>query len=153
MRNTLALALFLVATFSAGAVGTLFMPGAWYEALAKPSWTPPNWLFGPVWTALYALIAISAWLLWREVGTSVARLALTLFATQLVLNALWSWLFFGLQRPGLALIDIMLLEAAIVWMIVLFWPLSRLAGAMLIPYLLWVSFATLLNAAIWRLNP
>jgi tryptophan-rich sensory protein len=152
VRSTLALAIFLVATFSAGAVGAMFMPGAWYEALAKPSWTPPNWLFGPVWTALYILIAVSAWLVWREVGLSAARLALALFAAQLFLNALWSWLFFGLERPGLALIDILLLEAAIVWMIVTFWPLSRLAGMMLIPYLIWVSFATLLNAAIWRLN-
>ena len=153
MKNTLVFALFLAATFSAAAVGALFMPGSWYETLVKPAWTPPNWLFGPVWTALYIMIAVSGWLIWRQAETSHVRLALIVFAAQLALNSLWSWLFFGLQRPDLALIDILLLEGAIAWMIVLFWPLSRLAGALLIPYLIWVSFATLLNAALWRLNP
>ena len=153
MKNSLALLLFLSATFTAGAIGAQFMPGAWYESLIKPSWTPPNWLFGPVWTILYIAIAVSGWLLWREVGSSAARLALGVFAAQLVLNALWSWMFFGLQRPGLALLDILLLAGTIAWMITLFWPLSRLAGGLLIPYLAWVSFATMLNAAIWRLNP
>ena len=93
------------------------------------------------------------WLVWRQAGWSGARTALTVFAVQLVLNAAWSWLFFGLQRPDLALVDIVLLEATILWLIVLFWPISSLAGALLCPYFLWVAFATALNGAIWQLNP
>ncbi len=98
------------------------------------------------------LVAISGWLVWRAEGWSGARLAITVFALQLVLNALWSWLFFGLHRPDLALIDIVLLEATILWLVVLFWPITSAAGALLLPYLAWVAFATALNGAIWQLN-
>lgn len=152
-REILGLGLFLAVTFLAAAVGGLFTPGSWYEGLTKPSWTPPNWLFGPVWTALYILIASSGWLVWRQAGFAGARLALVVFALQIVLNGLWSWLFFGLQRPDWALVDIVLLDLSIVAMIGLFWSVSRLAAVLLLPYLAWVAFATALNAALWRLNP
>ncbi len=143
---------FLVATFAAAAIGSLFPPGEWYAGLSKPGWTPPNWLFGPVWTVLYAMIAVAGWLVWKEAGFAGARVALTVFAVQLVLNASWSWVFFGLRRPDLALIVIVTLELSIIAMIVLFRAVSPLAGALLVPYALWVAFATALNGAIWQLN-
>ncbi len=121
----------------------------WYAALAKPSWTPPGWLFGPVWSALYLSMAIAAWLVWRKGNASVPMI---LFAVQLAFNAAWSWLFFGLQSPGMAFIDIVLLWAAIVATMVVFWQRSPAAGLLFVPYLAWVSFAAVLNWAIWRLN-
>ena len=152
MRHALALTLFLLATFVAAGVGAFFVPGAWYESLAKPDWNPPNWLFGPVWTLLYLMIGTSGWLVWREAGFAGARWALSVFALQIVLNAAWSWLFFGLQRPDLALVKIVVLLLSIAVMIGLFWSVSRLAALLLVPYLAWVGFATVLNAAIWKLN-
>ena len=152
MRHALALTLFLLATFVAAGVGAFFVPGAWYESLAKPDWNPPNWLFGPVWTLLYVMIGTSGWLVWREAGFAGARWALSIFALQIALNAAWSWLFFGLQRPDLALVEIVVLLLSIALMIGLFWPVSRLAALLLVPYLGWVGFATVLNAAIWKLN-
>jgi tryptophan-rich sensory protein len=127
--------------------------GPFYAQLVRPAWAPPASLFGPVWTALYALMAIAAWLAWRVGGFRAARAALTLFLVQLALNALWSWLFFAWHRGGLALADIVLLWAAIVATLVAFWRIRPLAGALLVPYLLWVGFATALNYAVWRLNP
>lgn len=153
MKPAIALLLFFLASVVTASFGALFTPGEWYQSLIKPDWTPPGWLFGPVWSLLYAMIAVSGWLVWRAAGWSGARLALTVFLGHLLLNALWSWLFFGLQRPDLALIDIVLLEATILWLVVLFWPVSWLAGALLLPYLAWVAFATALNGAIWQLNP
>lgn len=147
--NWLSLAAFLVVVFAVAAIGAAFTPGEWYATLAKPSWNPPNWLFGPVWTLLYIMIAVSGWLAWQQDGKS---LAMSLYALQLVLNAAWSWLFFGRHAIGLALVDIVLLLLAIVATIFLFWPLSRLAAGLLVPYALWVGFAMMLNAAIWRLN-
>jgi translocator protein len=132
--------------------GSQFAPGAWYQALEKPAWTPPSWLFGPVWTVLYAMMGVAAWLVWRERGFSGAPTALGLFLLQLVLNAAWSWLFFGLQRPDLAAAEILILWAAIAATIVASWRVRPLAGWLLVPYLLWVSFAAALNVAIWRLN-
>jgi translocator protein len=132
--------------------GSQFAPGAWYQALEKPPWTPPGWLFGPVWTILYAMMGVAAWLVWRERGFSGAPAALGLFLLQLVLNAAWSWLFFGLRRPDLAALEILILWAAIAATIVAFWRVRPLAGWLLVPYLLWVSFAAALNVAIWRLN-
>jgi translocator protein len=132
--------------------GSQFAPGAWYQALEKPAWTPPSWLFGPVWTVLYAMMGVAAWMVWRERGFSGAPTALGLFLLQLVLNAAWSWLFFGLQRPDLAAAEILILWAAIAATIVASWRVRPLAGWLLVPYLLWVSFAAALNVAIWRLN-
>ena len=147
--NWVSLIAFLVVVFAVATVGAAFAPGEWYEALSKPPWTPPNWLFGPVWTALYVMIAVSGWLVWQRVG---AGGAIALFGWQLVLNAAWSWLFFGRHAVGLALADIIVLLISIIATIVVFWPISRVAGALLIPYAVWVAFATALNASIWSLN-
>lgn len=130
--------------------GSRFMPGPWYDALAKPSWNPPAWVFGPTWTILYALMALAAWKVWIVVRR--IDLALVVYGVQLVLNGLWSYLFFGLQRPDLALIDIAAMWLMILLTLVLFWRRDRLAGMLLVPYLLWVSFASALNFAIWQLN-
>jgi translocator protein len=121
----------------------------WYAGLAKPSWTPPGWIFGPVWSVLYLSMAVAAWLVWRK-GNAVAPM--TLFAVQLLLNAAWSWMFFGLHSPGAAFIDIILLWTTITATTVLFWRRSLVAGLLFVPYLAWVSFAAVLNFAIWRLN-
>lgn len=146
----LALAISLALVVAAALFGSQFMPGAWYAGLAKPAWTPPNWLFGPAWTTLYLLMALAAWKVWIAVRRVDG--ALLLYLVQLVLNALWSWLFFGLQRPDLALANIVVLWLLILATIVLFWRRDRLAGALMLPYLAWVGFATALNLAIWRLN-
>ena len=143
------LAGWLVLCFGSAAVGARFRPGAWYAGLRKPSWTPPNWLFAPVWTALYAMMAVAAWLVWQEVG--LARES-GLFLVQLVLNAAWTWLFFGLKRPGLAFADIVALWVAIGATLLAFWTVRPVAGLLLAPYLVWVTFAAGLNAALWRLN-
>lgn len=128
------------------------MPGEWYAALKKPSWNPPNWIFGPVWTALYTMMAVAAWLVWRRGGFALNRLPLSLFLTQLLLNALWSWLFFGLKNPALAFGEIALLWLAIAATLLAFWPRQRTAAWLLLPYLMWVSFASGLNFALWQLN-
>lgn len=149
-------ALCVLLCVAVGAVAGLATTGGvreWYPTIAKPSWTPPNWLFGPVWTALYAAMGVSLYLIWRAGAAGREnRSGLALFAVQLVLNAAWSFLFFSVRAPGLALVEIVLLWLAIVATIVAAWPLSRLAATLLVPYLAWVSFALALNAAIWRLN-
>lgn len=145
----------LAATFIAAAVGAAAsaQAGPFYAQLARPGWAPPGWLFGPVWTALYVLMAIAAWLVWRVGGFRAARSALSLFVVQLAVNALWSWLFFGMHRGALALADIVLLWVLIVATLRAFWRIRPLGGALLVPYLLWVSFAAVLNYSIWQLNP
>jgi translocator protein len=142
----------LVLCYGVAAVAAQAGPGAWYEQLAKPDWTPPGWLFGPVWTVLYGLMGIAAWMTWKEKGFKGAGLALGLFGLQLTLNLAWSWLFFGLEAIGLALADIIALWATILLTIVVFWRENRMAGALLVPYLVWVTFAAALNFEIWRLN-
>lgn len=144
---------FIAACFAAALTGVFFRPGDWYERLAKPPWRPPNRLFAPVWTALYFTIAVSGWLVWREAGFSGAALALVVYAIQLVLNAAWTPIFFGLHRPGLGFLDIVLVWLSIVATMLLFYPVHAGAALLLLPYLLWVSFAAALNFAIWRLNP
>lgn len=130
------------------------MPGDWYASLAKPAWTPPTWVFGPAWTILYAMMALAAWRLWRRLGARPreSRRALVLFAVQLALNLSWTPVFFGMQRPDLALVVILFLWVAIAATIVAAWKACKTAAALLVPYLAWVTFATALNAAIWRLN-
>ena len=146
------LAVWLVTCFAAPALGFASGPGEWYAQLQKPSWNPPGWVFGPVWTALYAMMGVAAWMIWRRGGFRVQRLPLALFLAQLALNAAWTPLFFGLHQPGLAFLDIALLWLAIIATIAAFWRVQRTAAALLVPYLAWVSFATFLNFTIWRLN-
>jgi benzodiazapine receptor len=152
-RSAVALAGWVAVTFAAAAMGGLFLPGDWYARLQKPAWNPPNWIFGPVWTALYTIMAVTAWLVWKRGGFAGQRRALLFFLLQLLLNALWSPLFFGLHLPGLAFVDLVLLWLALLATLATFWKAHRLAGAMLLPYLAWVTFAGALNFAIWRLNP
>ena len=143
---------FVVACFLAAATGILFKPGDWYERLRKPSWRPPNWLFAPVWTVLYLMIAFAGWLVWRSAGFGGATTALALYALQLLLNALWTPVFFGLHRLDLGFAVIVALWLAIAATIVAFAPVNGVAALLMIPYLAWVSFASLLNFAVWRLN-
>ncbi len=124
----------------------------WYESLNKPDWNPPAWLFGPVWTLLYTLMGIAAWLIWKDYGFKLATTALTAFLIQLALNGLWSQIFFNFQNVGLALIEILFLLAAIFITTYLFYQKNRAAAWLMVPYILWVSFATALTAAIWVLN-
>ena len=152
-RSVLALAGWLAVAFAAALLGGFFLPGEWYARLQKPAWNPPNWIFGPVWTALYTIMGVAAWLVWKRGGFAVQRLALSLFLLQLLFNALWSPLFFGLQNAGLAFVDLVLLWVALVATVAAFWKARFLAGAMLLPYVGWVTFAGALNFAVWRLNP
>ena len=135
--------------FLAAMSGALFKPGAWYETLRKPSWTPPNWAFPTVWTILYIMIAYAGWDVWTKAGWS---LAMAFWIAQLILNGCWSWFFFGLKRMDLALVDVGLLWLAIAGFIMTAWPISALASLFFVPYLLWVSAAGLLNLSVLRLN-
>jgi len=154
-REAVGLGVAVAACLAVGGIGTVFTAQAiptWYATLQKPSWNPPAWVFGPVWTALYLLMGVAAWLVWRAVGWPAARRGLGLFAVQLALNAVWSPIFFGLRSPGWAFADIVALWATIVATMAAFWRLRPAAGALLVPYLLWVTFAAALNGTIWRLN-
>lgn len=142
---------FVVICFLTSAAGAFFPPGEWYASLNRPFYAPPNWVFGPVWTVLYLMIATSGWLVWRTKQST--GLAMSIYAAQLVLNGAWTCLFFGLQRPGVALIEIAILFLLILATILVFRRYSKTASFLLIPYLLWVSFATVLNYGFWSLNP
>ncbi len=142
----------------AGIIGSVFTVSSiptWYAALTKPALNPPNWIFGPVWTTLYFLMGVALYLIWTsKKGTKLQRnQALWIFFIQLALNTAWSIIFFGLESPGVALIEILIMWSAIAWTIKLFYPLSKLAAYLLVPYILWVSFATYLTYSIWILNP
>jgi len=154
-KQILGLIGWLVISFAASAVGAgaSIHAKAFYSQLARPTWAPSPSLFGPVWTILYALMAIAAWLVWRSGGFRTNRIALSFYFGQLVLNALWSWFFFAWHLGGLAFADIMLLWVLIVVTLVFFYRARPLAGALLTPYLLWVSFALVLNYSVWQLNP
>jgi len=145
----------LLLSFAAAAIGSIasIQAAAFYRQLAQPSWAPPSSVFGPVWSLLYALMGIAAWLVWREGGWRRQRGALGLFVLQLAVNALRSWLFFGWHRGALAFADIVLLWLLIATTVIGFWRVRPLAGALLLPYLCWVSFAAALNFAVWHLNP
>jgi tryptophan-rich sensory protein len=140
---------FLLLVIAAASTGALFMPGEWYQSLNKPSWTPPDWLFGPAWTILYVLIAIAGWKVWQVQGMGPA---LIVWFIGLGLNALWSYLMFGAHRIDLALYDAIGMLVSIIAFIVLSWGLDKGAALLFVPYLAWVSFATALNLAILRLN-
>ena len=153
--NTAGLVIFIVICLGAGGLGIIATTPeieGWYRTLSKPTWNPPDWIFGPVWSCLYLMMAVSAWLVWRQAGFAGSKLPLALFAVQLALNSLWSILFFGLHSPGMAAMDIILLWMAILATLITFWKRSWWAGILLVPYLAWVSFAAVLNFTIWRLN-
>ena len=142
----------LLVTFCAPALAVFGMPGEWYAGLAKPSWNPPSWVFGPVWSVLYTLMAVAAWLVWCRGGWRAQGRPLGLYLVQLVLNAAWSPLFFGFHRPGLALIDIILMFIAIAATMLAFFRVRTVAGLLLVPYLIWVGFASILNFTLWWMN-
>ena len=145
----------LLLSFIAAAIGAVasVQAATFYQQLTQPSWAPPSSVFGPVWSVLYALMGIAAWLVWREGGWRRRRGVLALFLIQLALNALWSWLFFGWHRGAPALADIVLLWLLIAATLAGFWRVRALAGVLLVPYLCWVGFASALNFAVWHLNP
>lgn len=142
-------------TFTAAALGAIASAdaGVFYAELVRPSWAPPAWLFGPVWTVLYALMAVAAWLVWRRRGFAGAGPALTLFIAQLAANALWSWLFFAQHSGALAFVDVLLLWGLLIATVFAFQRIHALAAALLYPYLAWTTFASALTFAVWRLNP
>jgi tryptophan-rich sensory protein len=149
------LVVIVVVCFAFAAIGstaTASNINEWYTQVKKPDWNPPNWIFGPVWSLLYLMMAVSAWLVWKDNLVSRCKLALGLFAVQLILNSLWSVLFFGMKNIGGAAIEIVALWIAILLTMIAFSRFSKLAAALLVPYLLWVSFASFLNYTIWTLN-
>ena len=155
MRRIAALVVFVGLCLAVGALGGWVTAGSvkdWYPTLHKPSFNPPNWLFGPVWTVLYAMMGVAAWRVWCKAWGNRARRPLALFALQLALNLGWSVTFFGLHAIGAAVVVIVALEAAILGTMLEFRRIDGLAAALLVPYALWVAFATLLNVTIWRLN-
>ena len=145
----------MLLTFAAAAIGALAsaQAGMFYAQLERPSWAPPGWLFGPVWSVLYLLMAVAAWLVWRDSSPRVAARALTLFVAQLAANALWTWLFFVWHQGAWAFIEVSALWLLIVFTVVAFWRRQPVAGALLLPYLAWVTFAAALTLATWRMNP
>lgn len=154
-RQILGLVVWLLACYAVAGIGAVASIDAatFYDALARPSWAPPASVFGPVWTVLYGMMAIAAWQVWREGGWSRQRRPLLLFLAQLVVNALWSWLFFAWRQGGMAFVDIALLWLLILATVVAFWRVRVTAGVLLLPYLGWVSFALALNYVVWRSNP
>ena len=155
MKQILGLIIALLVCFAAAAVGGLATQRApeFYAALSRPAWAPPASVFGPVWTLLYILMAVAAWLVWKERGLARARVPLGLFVLQLILNSLWSWLFFAWQRGLMAELEIVLLLALIALTLVAFWRVRPIAGALLLPYLAWVAYATALTFALVQRNP
>ena len=146
---------FVVACFCLAGLGQFFSdaePGEWYRDLQKPAFTPPGWVFGPVWTVLYVCMGLAAWFVWRERVTAHVSVALTLFVLQLLLNAAWPPIFFGYRNPGLAFAEIVALWIAIVATVSSFFRISGPAGWLMVPYLVWVTFAAVLNGFIWRMN-
>lgn len=155
LKQWIGLVGWLLVSFAAAAMGAVASADApaFYRELIRPTWAPPAWLFGPVWTVLYLLMGVAAWLVWRERGSRGARAALTLFLIQLAANALWSWFFFAWRQGAMAFVEIIVLWALIVVTIIAFRRVRPLAAALLLPYFAWVSFATALTYAVWRLNP
>ncbi|GGB33633.1 sensory protein TspO [Roseibium aquae] len=138
-----------VMVFATATTGGIFKPGDWYLSLRKPIWTPPSWAFPVVWTILYCMIGYSGWLVWQQQGLGIAMAVWTL---QLVLNAAWSWIFFGLKRMDIAFIDVCFMWAAIVVYIIAAWPVSPTASLLFVPYLVWTTIAATLNRVVWQMN-
>ena len=153
--QTIGLVGWMLLTFAAATAGALASAsaGSFYSALIRPDWAPPAWLFAPVWTTLYLLMGIAAWLVWRVHGVSGARWALSLYVLQLIANALWTWLFFVWENGALSFVEILMLWGLIVATLVSFRRRHALAAWLLLPYLAWVSFASVLSYSIWQLNP
>ena len=146
----MAAVVFVIIVLAAASSGAIFKPGTWYDGLRKPSWTPPKWAFPVVWTILYLFIGYAGWLIWREAGWS---LPLVFWGAQIIANALWSFFFFGIRRMDLALLDIAVLWLSIALFIVAAWPIAPLASLLIVPYLVWVSAAGMLNHSVRSLNP
>ena len=154
-QNLTSLVVFIIICFAVSAIGGLVTAtsvGGWYQTLQKPAFNPPDWLFGPVWAVLYLFMAIAGWRVWCRKDDHRRNAALIAFAVQLCLNLAWSFLFFGMKNLGLAFSEICLLVISIAVTSVLFWRIDRVAGALFLPYFLWVSYAALLNAALWAMN-
>lgn len=154
-RDFIGLVLFLALCLAVSGIGgaiTATSVDTWYQSLQKPPFNPPDWIFAPVWTALYVMMAIAGWRVWRRVGIETRRGALAVFAVQLGLNLAWSLVFFGLQRIGLAFAEIVILLIAITANTIMFWRIDQLAGVLFVPYALWVAYAAVLNGALWVLN-
>ena len=154
-RDLLSLFAFIILCLAVSAGGgaiTATSVDTWYQALEKPPFNPPNWVFAPVWTALYILMGIAAWRVWRLRSFEATLKAFAVFGVQLCLNLAWSFLFFGLQRTDLALVEIVILFCAIITNTIMFWRIERLAGLLFVPYVAWVTYATMLNASLWLLN-
>ena len=152
IRSLIALIVFVALSFAAAIPGMFFKADAWYEQLAKPALTPPNWVFGVVWTFLFTLMSIAAWLVWRHGGLIENKSTLAFYVVQLAFNAGWTCIFFGLHQPALALAELVCLWLAILAALIAFWSRDTLAGILMMPYLAWVTFAGYLNWAFWRLN-
>ena len=153
--NVTALILFLTLCLLVGGIGgaiTSSSVDTWYQTLNKPAFNPPDWLFAPVWTSLYIMMAIAAWRVWRRIGLKTGWMAFTVFFTQLGLNLVWSFLFFGLNRIDLALLEIIILLTVIIFNAILFWRIERLAGLLFAPYVAWVFYASLLNFSLLMMN-
>ena len=154
-RQIIGLIGWLLLCFAAAAIGSMASvdAGTFYEQLIRPDWAPPGWLFAPVWTVLYILMGVSAWLVWRVHGFKESKAALVLSIVQLGANALWSWVFFVWQQGALAFAEVLLLWCLIVATVAAFWRINTLAALLMLPYLAWVTFASALTFAAWRLNP
>jgi benzodiazapine receptor len=155
MKNIAGLVGWLAITFVAAGLGAIASAdaGSFYAQLVRPAWAPPAWLFAPVWTLLYLLMGIAAWLVWRERRIPETRAALSVYVVQLAANALWTWLFFAWRQGAAAFGEILVLWVLIAATMLLFWRIRPIAGALLVPYLAWVSFATALTFAVWKRNP
>jgi len=153
-RQLFGFLLWLAISFAAAALGGFASAhaGDFYQQLTRPEWAPPAWLFAPVWTLLYFLMGIAAWVVWREHGFRKARTALSLFLIQLAVNAFWAWLFFVWHLGALAFGEILILWALVLCTVVAFWRVGPIAGALLLPYLVWVTFASALTYAVWQRN-
>ena len=153
--DLLGLIVFIIMCLAVSSVGgaiTATSVDTWYQALEKPPFNPPDWVFAPVWTALYILMGVAAWRIWRLRSSKAHHIALSVFGLQLCLNLAWSFLFFGLQHINLALVEIVILLIVIIINMIMFWRLERLAGLLFVPYVAWVSYATILNASLSLLN-
>ena len=154
-KSILPLLISILIVFSFGFIGSFFTTSSitnWYAFINKPLFSPPNWIFGPVWTLLYILMGISAFLIWKKRDNLKTKQAFIFYGIQLILNALWSIIFFGMHNPGLAFLEIIILWLFILITLIKFYKINKIAGLLFIPYLLWVSFASILNYAIWMLN-